>query len=59
MYSLLGRATIRARWFIVAGIAAVFAIGATWGLGVFDEFTDGGFVSPESDSVKDAEAIEA
>ncbi|MFC3495060.1 MMPL family transporter [Glycomyces rhizosphaerae] len=59
MYSLLGRATIKARWFIVAGIAAVFAIGATWGLGVFDEFTDGGYVSQDSPSVRDAEAIEA
>lgn len=58
MYSLLGRAVIKARWFIVAGIAAVFAIGATWGLGVFDEFTDGGYVSADSQSVLDAEAIE-
>ncbi|MDN3238627.1 MMPL family transporter [Glycomyces tritici] len=58
MYSLLGRAVIKARWFIVAGIAAVFAIGATWGLGVFDEFTDGGYVSQDSQSVRDAEAIE-
>jgi RND superfamily putative drug exporter len=58
MYSLLGRAVIKARWFVVAGIAAVFAIGATWGLGVFDEFTDGGYVSSESPSVLDAEAIE-
>ncbi|MCD0445273.1 MMPL family transporter [Glycomyces sp. A-F 0318] len=58
MYSLLGRAVIKARWLIVAGIAAVFAVGATWGLGVFDEFTDGGFVSAESRSVLDAETIE-
>ncbi|MDA1362052.1 MMPL family transporter [Glycomyces luteolus] len=58
MYSLLGRAVIKTRWLIVAGIAAVFAIGATWGLGVFDEFTDGGYVSQESRSVLDAEAIE-
>jgi RND superfamily putative drug exporter len=58
MYSLLGRAVITARWFIVAGIAAVFAIGATWGLGVFDEFTDGGYVSTDAQSVRDAEAIE-
>ena len=58
MYSLLGRAVIKARWFIVAGIAAVFAIGATWGLGVFDEFTDGGYVSQDAQSVRDAEAIE-
>ncbi|MEU5156314.1 MMPL family transporter [Glycomyces sp. NPDC021274] len=58
MYSLLGRAVIKARWFIVAGIIAVFAIGATWGLGVFDEFTDGGYVSQDSQSVRDAEAIE-
>jgi RND superfamily putative drug exporter len=58
MYSLLGRAVIKARWFIVAGIVGVFAVGATWGLGVFDEFTDGGYVSSESQSVLDAEAIE-
>ena len=58
MYSLLGRAVIKARWFIVAAIAGVFAVGATWGLGVFDEFTDGGYVSSESPSVLDAEAIE-
>ncbi|MQM28451.1 MMPL family transporter [Glycomyces albidus] len=58
MYSLLGRAVIKARWLILAGVAAVFAIGATWGLGVFDEFTDGGYVSQESRSVEDAEAIE-
>ncbi|GAB4007288.1 hypothetical protein GCM10029992_60630 [Glycomyces albus] len=58
MYSLLGRAVIKARWFIVAGVVAVFAIGSTWGLGVFDEFTDGGFVSSEAESVTDAEAIE-
>ncbi|WP_026924598.1 MMPL family transporter [Glycomyces arizonensis] len=59
MYSLIGRATIKARWLIVAGVAAVFAIGSTWGLGVFDEFTDGGFVSPDADSATDAAAIEA
>lgn len=58
MYSLLGRAVVKARWFIVAGIAAVFAIGATWGLGVFGEFTDGGYVSQDSRSVQDAAAIE-
>lgn len=58
MYSLLGRAVIKARWFIVAGVVAVFAIGSTWGIGVFDEFTDGGFVSSEAESVTDAEAIE-
>ena len=59
MYSLLGRAVIKARWFIVTGIVAVFAIGATWGLGVFDEFTDGGYVSSDAQSVRDAAAIEA
>ncbi|HEU5126493.1 MAG TPA: MMPL family transporter, partial [Glycomyces sp.] len=59
MYSLIGRAAIKARWVIVVGIVAVFAIGSTWGLGVFDEFTDGGFVSTEADSVVAAEAIEA
>ncbi|WP_335985781.1 MMPL family transporter [Glycomyces sp. MUSA5-2] len=58
MYSLLGRAVIKTRWVILAGVLAVFAIGATWGLGVFDEFTDGGYVSQESRSVVDAEAIE-
>lgn len=58
MYSLLGRAVIKARWFIVVGILGVFAIGATWGLGVFDEFTDGGYVSQDAQSVRDAEAIE-
>ncbi|GAB3647249.1 MMPL family transporter [Glycomyces tarimensis] len=58
MYSLLGRAVIKARWLIVVGIVAVFAVGSTWGLGVFDAFTDGGFVSEEARSVTDAEAIE-
>ncbi|MCC3762198.1 MMPL family transporter [Glycomyces sp. TRM65418] len=58
MYSLLGRAVIKARWFIVVGILGVFAIGATWGLGVFDEFTDGGYVSQDAQSVRDAAAIE-
>ncbi|MCH7230473.1 MMPL family transporter [Glycomyces sp. L485] len=58
MYSLLGRTVIKARWLIVVGVAAVFAIGSTWGLGVFDEFTDGGFVSADARSVTDAEAIE-
>jgi uncharacterized membrane protein YdfJ with MMPL/SSD domain len=59
MYSLIGRAVIKARWIIVLGVVAVFAIGSTWGLGVFDEFTDGGFVPDEADSVVAAEAIEA
>ncbi|GAB3222778.1 MMPL family transporter [Glycomyces halotolerans] len=59
MYSLLGRAVIKARWFIAVGVVAVFAIGSTWGLGVFDEFTDGGFVSSDAESVTDTEAIEA
>ncbi|RRS02073.1 MMPL family transporter [Glycomyces terrestris] len=58
MYSLIGRAVIKARWVILAGVAAVFAVGATWGLGVFDEFTDGGYVSQDARSVRDAEAIE-
>jgi RND superfamily putative drug exporter len=58
MYSLLGRAVIKARWCIVVGIVGVFAVGATWGLGVFDEFTDGGYVSSDAQSVLDAEAIE-
>ncbi|WP_112139282.1 MMPL family transporter [Glycomyces dulcitolivorans] len=58
MYSLLGRAVIKTRWLILAGVAAVFAVGATWGLGVFDEFTDGGFIAEDAESVTDAQAIE-
>lgn len=58
MYSLLGRAVIKARWFVVAGVVAVFAIGSTWGIGVFDSFTNGGFVSDEAESMTDADAIE-
>ncbi|WP_100445761.1 MMPL family transporter [Glycomyces xiaoerkulensis] len=58
MYSLLGRAVIKARWFIVVGVVAIFAVGSTWGVGVFDDFTDGGFVSEDAESVTDSEAIE-
>lgn len=58
MYTLLGRTVIKARWFIVAGVVAVFAIGSTWGIGVFDSFTNGGFVSDEAESMTDADAIE-
>jgi trehalose monomycolate/heme transporter len=58
MYTLLGRAVIKLRWLIVAGVLAVFAIGSTWGFGVFDEFADGGFVSPEAQAIRDAQTIE-
>lgn len=58
MFAWLGKTTIAARWFIVAAVVAIYALGATWGTGVFDDLSDGGFVNQEAESIQTSEAIE-
>ncbi|WP_025274207.1 MMPL family transporter [Haloglycomyces albus] len=57
MYTRIGRAVIAGRWFIIAAAVALTALGSTWGMGVFDKFTDGGFFPEDSPVNSDADSI--
>jgi len=43
---------VRFRWVPVALALLILVSGATWGRGVFDELTSGGFDDPDSESVR-------
>jgi RND superfamily putative drug exporter len=54
-----GRVVVRwRRWVLAAGLA-LLAVGATWGSGVFDSLTGGGFDDPASESSRAQERIDA
>ncbi|QSB06233.1 MMPL family transporter [Natronoglycomyces albus] len=58
MFRWLGTTIIKTRWFIVAALVAIYAVGAAWGTGVFDDLADGGFVNPDAPSVVTSADIE-
>ena len=58
MFAWWGRVVIRMRWAVLALAAAIVVVGATWGTGVFDSLTDGGFHNEDSPSNQAAERID-
>ena len=58
MFAWWGSVVTRLRWAVLAAAAAVVLLGATWGAGVFDSLTDGGFYNPDSPSQRTLERIE-
>ncbi|ADD44763.1 MMPL domain protein [Stackebrandtia nassauensis DSM 44728] len=58
MFAGWGRAVVRLRWAILLLGAGVIALGATWGAGVFDSLSDGGFYNDKSPSAKAEDHIE-
>ncbi len=52
MFERWGRFVVRARWAMLAGALAVVILGATWGVGVFNSLTSGGFVDDSSNSAR-------
>lgn len=58
MFSWWGQAVVRLRWLIVALAAAIIVTGASWGTGIFDSLSDGGFENPDSPSAQAEERIE-
>lgn len=59
MFAWWGRVLVRWRWLVLAAGAAVVLLGATWGVGVFNHLTGGGFVDPASESSQAAARITA
>ncbi|QSB06962.1 MMPL family transporter [Natronoglycomyces albus] len=57
MFAALGKTVIKVRWLIVAMTVAIYAVGAAWGTGLFDDVSDGGFVNPDAPSVVATERI--
>ncbi|MFD0560316.1 RND superfamily putative drug exporter [Stackebrandtia endophytica] len=58
MFAWWGRVVTRLRWAVLAVAVGVVALGATWGVGVFDTVSDGGFNNPDSPSQQAEERIE-
>jgi uncharacterized membrane protein YdfJ with MMPL/SSD domain len=58
VFAWWGRAVARMRWAVLAAAVAIVAIGATWGAGVFDSLTDGGFYNDNSPSAQAEQHIE-
>jgi uncharacterized membrane protein YdfJ with MMPL/SSD domain len=54
-----GRAVFRVRWLMVAAAMGLVALAVTWGVGVFDRLSSGGFDDPASESVQAADKIAA
>ena len=50
MFAWWGRMVVRLRWLVLAILAAIFVLGATWGGGVFGDLISGGFDDPSSPS---------
>ena len=59
MFAWWGRAVVRLRWLVLAGAAAVLALGIAWGAGVFGDLISGGFDDPGSESSRAHEEITA
>lgn len=58
MFSALGRFTYRWRVWVLLGTAAFVVFAFTWGTGLFDAVSDGGFEDPNAESTRAAEVIE-
>ncbi|HEY8453113.1 MAG: MMPL family transporter [Micromonosporaceae bacterium] len=59
MFAWWGPRVVRWRWWVLSAGLALLVAGATWGTGVFDELTGGGFDDPASESYRAQERIEA
>jgi uncharacterized membrane protein YdfJ with MMPL/SSD domain len=59
MFGWWGRVVVRRRWLFVAITLVVVAVGVSWGSGVFDRLTSGGFDDPDSESAQAIERIAA
>ena len=59
MFAGWGRVVVRARWLVLALSLGLVVLGATWGTGVFDRLTDGGFYNEHSPSAEAADRIES
>src|SRR3990170_2297528 len=57
MFSWWGRVVVRLRWLFVAITFVVVTVGVSWGGGVFDRLTSGGFDDPDSESAQAIERI--
>lgn len=57
MFTLWGRAAVRFRWGIISAAFVLAATGLSWGTGVFDVLTGGGFDNPSSESTRAHERI--
>lgn len=58
MFGWWGPRVVRRRWWVLSAGLALLAIGATWGAGVFDSLSGGGFEDPASESTIAEERIE-
>jgi len=59
MFAWWGRVVVKLRWLVLAGAAAVLALGIAWGGGVFGDLVSGGFDDPGSESSRADEEITA
>ncbi|BCJ69958.1 MMPL family transporter [Polymorphospora rubra] len=59
MFASWGSFTYRLRWTVLAVVAVVVVGSGVWGLGVFNQLTEGGYIDPGSESAKAAAAVEA
>jgi RND superfamily putative drug exporter len=57
MFGWWGRAVVRLRWWVLAGMVGLVVLGATWGAGVFGSLTGGGYDDPGSPSSRAHERI--
>ncbi|MEV7230153.1 MMPL family transporter [Polymorphospora sp. NPDC051019] len=59
MFASWGSFTYRLRWTVLAVVAVVVVGSGIWGLGVFNQLTEGGYIDPGSESAKAAAAVES
>ncbi|GAA2513765.1 MMPL family transporter [Pilimelia columellifera] len=59
MFTWWGRAVVRFRWLVLVAGLLVMVAGGSWGLGVFDRLSSGGFEDPTSEASRTRAAIEA
>jgi RND superfamily putative drug exporter len=57
MFDWWSRAVVRWRWVVLGAAAGFVAVGVTWGAGVFDTLSSGGFEDPNSESARAHERI--
>ena len=58
MFAWWGRLVVRLRWAVLAAAAVLVVVGVTWGFGVFDALSSGGFEDRDSPSSRAQQRIE-